>query len=295
MPMEIVSVSRRTDIPALYMDWFMGRVREGYAVYPNPFGGTLHRVSLLPQEVHSLVFWSKHYGPLLPHLGKLLDMGYATCFHYTINHLPPLLEPHVPPWELSVRIFGELVSRTSPRQVFWRFDPIVLTEELDHGFYLSRFAQIGSRLQGLTQRCYFSFVTPYGKAKAKMRRVGIPWREPSAQEKEELAWAMARLARDFGMELMACCQEELVGDGIHKARCVDGELLSELSPNRPPVVTPRPTRPGCGCTASRDIGMYDTCPMGCMYCYANQSRELALSRMRRHDPLSETLLPQRED
>lgn len=289
--MEIISASRRTDIPALYMEWFMQRVRAGHAVYPNPFGGTLHRVSLLPEDVHSIVFWSKHYGPLLPHLEELLDRGYRPCFHYTINGAPRAMEPHVPPWELSVRIFRELASRTSPRQVLWRFDPIVLTSELDQAFYLNRFREIGSRLAGFTERCYFSFAAFYRKTKAKMAREGILWGEPSLEEKKELAFQLAELAHGFGMELLACCQEDLLQYGIAMGRCVDGELLSGLLPDRPPILTPRPTRPGCGCTASRDIGMYDTCPLGCVYCYATQSRDLALRHMAKHDPLAEILIP----
>lgn len=269
----------------------MQRIKEGFVFYPNPFGNTLHRVSLLPKDVHSIIFWSKHYGPLLPRLGELLDKGYKVCFHYTINNAPRLLEPHAPPWELSVKIFRELASATSPRQVFWRFDPIVLTRELNAGFYLTRFKEIGSRLQGATERCYFSFVQLYGKTKSKMQKKEILWREPSLQEKKELVLAMKEVAEGFDIKLQACCQEDLLGEAIQAARCVDGELLWELSPDRPPVLGSKPTRPGCGCSASRDIGMYDTCPMGCVYCYANQSLELALTRFEKHDPRGQMLLP----
>lgn len=289
--MEIISASRRTDIPAFYMDWFMERVRAGYALYPNPFGGTVHRVSLLPQDVHSIVFWSKHYGPLLPRLGELLDMGYGLCFHYTINGAPPSLEPHMPPLELSVRLFRDLARGTNPRQVLWRFDPIVLTQELDRDFYLRRFKEIAHQLEGFTHRCYFSFVSLYGKTRANMARQGILWREPSLEEKAELACRLSELARGFGMELLACCQEDLLKYGISGGSCVDGELLSQLSPHRPSITSPRPTRPGCRCTASRDIGIYDTCPLGCVYCYATRSCQVALHRMAFHDPSSESLLP----
>ncbi|MCY4500388.1 MAG: DUF1848 family protein, partial [Alphaproteobacteria bacterium] len=48
-------------------------------------------------------------------------------------------------------------------------------------------------------------------------------------------------------------------------------------------------RPGCACAASRDIGAYDTCPHGCLYCYANASPKAARRRFKAHDPEAEML------
>ena len=48
-------------------------------------------------------------------------------------------------------------------------------------------------------------------------------------------------------------------------------------------------RPGCDCAASRDIGAYDTCPHGCVYCYAVQNRPRAQARFKAHDPDSPML------
>jgi radical SAM superfamily enzyme YgiQ (UPF0313 family) len=77
---------------------------------------------------------------------------------------------------------------------------------------------------------------------------------------------------------------------VQKAHCVDGDLLAELFPDRPPVSEARPTREQCGCVAGRDIGMYDGCPFGCAYCYANQSRTAALARFWSHKPDGEALV-----
>lgn len=44
----IISASRRTDIPALYGDWFINRVRAGFAVVRNPADGRPVRVPLTP-------------------------------------------------------------------------------------------------------------------------------------------------------------------------------------------------------------------------------------------------------
>jgi hypothetical protein len=182
-----------------------------------------------------------------------------------------------------------LAARTSPRHVQWRFDPILFTDELGTDFYLERFRELAAALTGATQRCYFSFVTFYGKVERRLREADIRFHDPLLEEKRALVAAMADVASEHRMTLYTCCQEALVGGQVQKAHCVDGSLLAELFPDWPLIAEPRPTREGCGCAASRDIGVYDTCPYGCVYCYANQSQMAALKRFRMHDPAGETL------
>ncbi len=287
--LNIISASRRTDIPAFYMSWLMNRLRTGYVCYPNPFSGEVYTVSLRPEEVHSIVFWSKGYKPLLSHLDELKERGYYFYFHYTITGAPRVLEPHVPDWQRSVQVFQELAKRTSPRYVQWRFDPILFTEELGTKFYIERFRDIATALSGATQRCYFSFAVFYGKVERQLQRTGIYFHDPAMEEKQALIEAMADIAAPCGITLYACCQDALVTGRVQKARCVDGDLLAELFPDRPRISQLRPTREQCGCVASRDIGMYDTCPYGCLYCYANQSRKVALARFRAHNTEKEML------
>ena len=79
---------------------------------------------------------------------------------------------------------------------------------------------------------------------------------------------------------------------VQKAHCIDGDLLAELFPDRPLISQFKPTREQCGCVASRDIGMYDSCPHGCVYCYANQSHPVVLARFRVHNPADDLLVKQ---
>jgi DNA repair photolyase len=287
---NIISASRRTDVPALYTPWLLGRLAAGYASYPNPFNGRPVTVSLRPEDVHTIVFWSRNFAPLLPHLDGLAERGYRFFFHYTITGAPRALEPYGPPREAAVATLRELAARTSPRHVQWRFDPILLTDQLDAAHYVEQFRQLAAALAGATERCTFSFATLYAKVVRRLRRHGVGFRDPALEEKRELAEMLASIGREYGISLYACCQEALLSPAVHRAHCVDGDLLAALSPDRPLDAPPRPTRPECGCVASHDIGVYDTCIHGCLYCYANTNHRTAQARFQAHDPAAEALL-----
>lgn len=288
--MNIISASRRTDIPAFYMPWLINRLRTGFVCYPNPYSGRVYTISLQLEDVHSIVFWSKNYAPLLPYLDELTERGYRFYFHYTITGSSRMLEPYVPDWHQSVLLFRELAERTSSRHVQWRFDPILFTEELKTDFYLKRFYEIATKLNGATERCYFSFAVFYSKVRHRLQKAGVRYYDPPLEEKRSLIQEMADIAGAHGITLYACCQEALVSEHVQAAHCVDGDLLAEIFPERPKISKPRPTREQCGCTISLDVGTYDSCPYGCLYCYANQSRQLALARFRDHNPEDEMLI-----
>lgn len=80
----LLSVSRRTDIPAWYADWFFRRLADGFALVPSPHAPhRLYRVPLGPQIVDGIVFWTKNPLPLLLRLGELAD--YLTVFQITLT------------------------------------------------------------------------------------------------------------------------------------------------------------------------------------------------------------------
>jgi hypothetical protein len=196
----------------------------------------------------------------------------------------------VPDWERSVATFRTLAERTSPRRVLWRFDPILIADGLPAGFYAARFEQIAQSLSGYTERCYFSFASFYDKVARRLDQAGIRAVDPPLAEKQALIATLADRATQYGITLYACCQDDLIDDRIKQAHCVDGDLLAELFPDRPLVSLHRPTRAACGCFASRDIGLYDTCVHGCVYCYANQSHARAAARRKAHHVEGEMLV-----
>jgi hypothetical protein len=273
------------------MPWFMQRVRAGRVLCPHPFTGQVLEISLRPEHVHSIVFWTKNGRPLLAHVDELEDRGYPFACHFTITGVPRGLEPAVPDWRDAADAFARLSRRTGPARVWWRFDPILLTEELGPAHYLQRFAELATALEGMTSRCYLSFATLYGKVERRLRAASVAALDPGPDVRQSLVQDLAQIAAARGMELLSCCGDDLVVGTVRKARCIDAELLDRLFPDRELHAPPRPTRQQCGCSASRDIGMYDTCLHQCVYCYANQDPERVRGRHGRHDPSGPMLVP----
>jgi len=286
---RIVSVSRRTDIPAFYADWFGRRLREGFAGVVSPYGRTRYLVSLTPQDVDCFVFWSKDFTPFVPHLDTLDRRGDRFYFNYTLTGLPAVFESHVDR-EAALKTLLYLSERYSPRHINWRFDPIILTSITGPDFWLEAFERLAARLAGRVERCYFSFVTEYEKVRHNflqlLIRAGLGILQPHPDEKIALADRLAAIAQRYGMRMYSCCGDYLLSDWVRKARCIDGEIIEQLFFPQGFRYREKPTRRECGCTESVDIGAYDTCPHGCVYCYANANRDVAARAFQRHDPES---------
>jgi hypothetical protein len=287
MAKRIISVSRRTDVPAFYRDWFLRRLREGYAGVVNPFGGKRYLVSLKPEDVSCFVFWSKDFTPFIEPLETLDRLGYRFYFNYTITALPAVFESHVDK-DAALKTLLYLSERYSPAHINWRFDPIVLSDVTDEAFYLDAFHRLASRLAGRVERCYFSFVTLYSKVKRNLQQMqeqsGIHVTDPRAEGKIALADRLASIAEHYGIRMYSCCGEYLINPSIWKAHCIDGAIIQQLFSPTEFEYKDKPTRKECGCTESVDIGTYDTCPHGCIYCYANANKAVASRALINHDP-----------
>ncbi len=166
----IISASRRTDIPAFYTPWLMNRIAAGYCTVPNPFNrNQVTRVSLLPEEVAAIVFWTRNPRPLLARLDELDARGFRYYFQYTILDYPRALEPKTPPVDAAVRTFRALADRLGPARVIWRYDPIVLSLATDADFHRQRFAAIARQLRGSTQRVVVSVMDHYKKIAGRLQ------------------------------------------------------------------------------------------------------------------------------
>lgn len=284
---RIVSISRRTDIPAFYGRWFERRLEEGFAGWENPFGGQRYLVSLKREDVIALVFWSKNYRPFLPVLERIRSVGYPAVFNYTITGLPRAFECHLVPTDDAIDSLLVLSRMYSSDHINWRYDPIVVSSITPPEFHEKRFAELCGRLRGHVKRCYFSYAILYGKVERNFQRFerenGVKIIDPPEAERIALAKRLAEIAAAHEIEMFTCCGDYLIDGRIKKAHCVDGDAISRIYYGGNWHGVERPTRKECGCTESTDIGKYDTCPHGCIYCYANINKEQALKSSNTHD------------
>jgi len=286
---KIISVSRRTDIPAFYGDWFMGRLKEGFVGVVNPFGGQKHIVSLKPEDITCFVFWSKNFAPFLKNLEIIDKLGYKFYFNYTVTGLPGVFETNVNK-QAAIETLKQLSRRYSPRHINWRFDPIIISNICDRKFWLKAFEDRASQFTGLVERCYFSFITEYEKVKRNLAELekthGAKIVDAGIEFKVELANELASIAQRYGIEMFSCCGDYLVGEKTKKAHCIDGSIIESLFYPDGLQYSEKPTRKECGCTESIDVGAYDTCPHGCIYCYANANKPTACRAFTNHDKQS---------
>lgn len=305
----IISVSRSTDIPAFYADWFIDRLKEGYVKWKNPFNGVPLYVDF--RDVRLFVFWSKNPNPMVKHLDFLDEKGYNYYFQFTLNDYDlEKLEPHVPNVNARIEIFQKLSNRIGKDKVIWRFDPLVLTDKIGVDDLLRKVESIGDQLKNYTEKLVFSFadIKIYKKVQNNLRNNSIVYQEFNELTMTEFAEGLQFLNKKWNFNLATCAEQiPLEKYGIIHNKCVDDDLIIKLFSHdkslmdflgvkiTPPDIFNRNgiiekkrknkdngQREFCGCIISKDIGEYNTCPHLCEYCYANTSKDIALSNWKEH-------------
>lgn len=298
----IISASRATDIPALYADRFFRRLDKGYIRWRNPFSGRDSYVSFC--NTRFIVFWSKNPAPLLPYLSTLKERKIGCYIQFTLNDYEAEgLEPNVPPLAHRLDIFHRLVDALGMGAVVWRFDPLILTDRITIDTLLEKIARIADALIGYTEKLVLSFadIASYRKVSRNLRLSGINYREWDEKSMREFALRLSRLNCDNWNFRLATCAEriDLSEYGIEHNRCIDPELISRLAPDDAILQnflyiarTDTGQRKTCGCIISKDIGAYNTCPHGCLYCYANTSPASAFANYKRAiaNPLTDSII-----
>jgi hypothetical protein len=279
---QIISASRRTDLPAFQSDEFMADVRKGYRDLQNPYTGKIDRYLLTPEEVICFVFWTKNPQPMINHghLLELRDRGYSFYFNFTItglNSVDSRIEPDVP--RLSEQLNSAMaIAENFPGSVRWRYDPILVTDKANWDWHNKNFTficQTFNRMSPTITDCIFSFYQDYRKSAIRMKGRGIDYVMLTESAQIEMIQELSGISREFGIRMLSCSQPlfENVPE-IGQSRCVDPDVISKLVPweklqDITNLKKDKGQRKACGCIKSVDIGVYNTCPHDCAYCYAN--------------------------
>ena len=283
----IISASYKTDIPAFYGDWFINRLRLGHCRMRNPWGGQIYDVPLDPESADGFVFWTRNIGPFLHHLNEVRRLGYPFVVQYTITGYPRELERSVQDAPRMMRLARQVAYEFGPHAVVWRYDPILYSSLTPREFHLENFANIARGMDGVTTEVVISYTQFYRKTRRNLDRAagqrGFTWTDEIPQFKRDLTIDLAAIARTHGMRLSVCSQQAFMSARVQAARCIDAKRLSRVAGYQIGG-REKGNRPGCMCHESRDIGEYDTCPHGCVYCYAVDQRSRAQVRYRTHDP-----------
>lgn len=294
----ILSVSRRTDIPAFYSDWFFSCLEQGFALVPNPINPRkIAKIPLKKFEITSvstnlvgdkavttegniegIVFWSKNPRLLLNHIEKLKD--YSFYFLYTLNAYPTWIEGELPPLEDRIKTFKELSSYCP---VIWRYDPILFADGIDEEWHVKNFKYLCENLRGYTKHCKISFVIESYPGCCKSVHA------PSERDKNVLLEKLSKIAKENEIQIESCAES---GDcskyGIAPSKCIDGGIFEELLSKKYKdlgVTFKRKNnkidgqRKNCGCMPAVDIGRYDTCNHKCNYCYARKAKHASMYEM----------------
>lgn len=284
----ILSVSRRTDIPNYYSDWFLNRINEGFLYVRNPMN--IHQVSsitLSPEVVDCIVFWTKNPEPMIDRLDELKKYKYY--FQFTLTGYGKDIECNVPHKKnVIISIFRRLSQKIGSDKVIWRYDPIIFTAKYTPEYHLNAFEQIAESLRGYTYKCVISFVDTYAKNKKSIDAL-----KSYEMEKVQLIEFMKKvqwIATKNGIEVASCAEEmDLEACGIKHNCCIDKKLIEDIIGGKINVSKDKNQRKECGCIESVEVGTYNTCKNGCKYCYANYSSKSVISNCCKYNPRSPLL------
>ena len=304
----IISASRSTDIPAFYGDWFVSRWENGYIKWTNPFNGQPLYISF--KNTRCVVFWTKNPKTFMKHLDWCDKNIPNYYFQFSLNDYDKeKYEAKVPSVESRIKTFKELSQRLGKKRVVWRYDPLILTKDIDVNELLRRVENIGNQIHEFTEKLVFSFVdiSIYKKVENNLNKENVQYIEWTEELMEEFAYGVSQINKNWKLKLGTCSEKiDLEKYQITHNRCIDDDLMIDILAHdtqlmdflgveikqpdlfsvgeiiKTRTLKDKGQREDCGCIMAKDIGAYNTCPHECNYCYANASKEIAKKNYQRY-------------
>lgn len=285
----ILSVSRRTDIPAFYSDWFMERLRQKYVLVRNPFNiHSISRIPLTPDNVDAIVFWTKNSKPIHRYLDEIDNLKYKYYFQYTITSFKKDMEENLPDKKDIIKSFQTLSEKIGSEKVILRYDPVIITSSYSIDYHIKAFEKLCSHLKGYTHKVIISFIDYYNNTYKNIKSHNVY--NISDNDMYIIAENFSSIAKDNGLIIESCAEQiDLERFGINHGKCIDDELIEKITGYK--ISAGRDNqRNACGCIKCIDIGEYNTCMHKCLYCYANINKDAAFKNYKLHDKKSPLLI-----
>ncbi len=264
----ILSVSRRTDVPNYYADWFIHRIEERFLYVRNPMNThQISRIDLSPDVIDCIVFWTKNPANMIEKLEWLKD--YVYYFQFTLTGYGRDIEPGLPDKrEELIPTFKALSEKIGKEKVIWRYDPVLISKRYTVDYHLKAFEEIAGSLADYTDKVVISFVDLYAKTQRNTKGLGI--KQMTNDEITGLAAQMAQIASKYHLIIESCAERiNLQKVGIQHGCCIDKKLIEKILGCKLIGEKDKNQREECGCLESVEAGTYNTCLNGCKYCYAN--------------------------
>lgn len=254
----------------------------------NPYAPQQITKYLLTEDVVDIIcFGTKNPEPMLKYLPELST--YKQFWSITITPYEKDIEPFVPPKDHVISYFKTISKNLGESCVSWRYDPIFLSDKYSFDFHLSSFSRMCKELSGYTDNCIISFIDLYEKTKRNFPNIN----EVSKKDQIKFVHEFVRIASNHNIAVKTCCENSSLAEyGADISGCINQSVLERACGFELSIPSPKKlmTRESCRCLIGNDIGAYNTCGHGCLYCYANYDMKTVKDNMSKHDPNSPLLI-----
>ena len=294
----ILNTGLRTDIPGFFSEWFYKRIDEGFVYARSPYAKNMvYSYKLDPELIDCIIFCTKNPKPMFNKLEKLDKFN--QYWHITITPYEKEVEPNVPTVDDVLESFKFLSDKLGKEKVILRYDPIFINEKYTLEKHIESFEYIISALSDYTTEAIISFIDLYEKTKRNFpsanevtheERLKIA-NEVTHEERLRIGEEFAKIGKKWNIKIKTCVEgSELDKFGLDSSGCMTKEVI-EMAIGKNLDIPKQKARNGeCYCLLNNDIGAYNSCNHGCLYCYANSNKGLVKRNLKLHNPKSPLLI-----
>lgn len=300
----IISASRRTDIPAFYSDWFMRQIMNGKIYRKNPYNGEIYCNDISPDNVDVIVFWTRNPKPMIEkgYLSQLQNLGYRFYFQYTItgynikSSLNKNIDGNTPHPLKSIDTFNQLADLIGKEKIIHRFDPVVICDQITKQKIIKNYREISKRIpEGI--KTVISFLDVYNHVSKNMSNYGFTnikdlTKNENKNDLDELLLSIMEINKLYQKEMFSCSENiDLSIYNIKPSKCIDEKYIQNVFGIKVSRQKDKGQREDCGCVKSIDVGQYETCPHGCVYCYANKDHKTSIFNLKNNKINNGLIIP----